>query len=111
MRMHPQFAHDWLVQIDYLRKSLEIPFCHHEKWDGSGYPRGLKGEAIPLASRIFAYADVWDALTSNRPYRPAWPPEKALEYIRQNSGIHFDPSLLELFIEYIQLHSPSSHKA
>ncbi len=104
MRMHPQFAHDWLVQIDYLRKSLEIPFCHHEKWDGSGYPRGLKGEAIPLASRIFAYADVWDALTSDRPYRPAWPPEKALEYIRQNSGIHFDPSLLELFMEYIHPH-------
>ena len=104
MRLHPQFAHDWLVQIDYLRKSLEIPFCHHEKWDGSGYPRGLKGEAIPLASRIFAYADVWDALTSDRPYRPAWPPEKALDYIRQNSGIHFDPSLLEMFVEYIQLH-------
>jgi HD-GYP domain-containing protein (c-di-GMP phosphodiesterase class II) len=102
--MHPQFAHDWLVQIDYLRKSLEIPFCHHEKWDGNGYPRGLKGEAIPLASRIFAYADVWDALTSDRPYRPAWPPEKALEYIRQNSGIHFDPSLLDMFLEYIELH-------
>jgi response regulator RpfG family c-di-GMP phosphodiesterase len=109
MRMHPQFAHDWLVQIDYLRKSLEIPFCHHEKWDGSGYPRGLKGEAIPLASRIFAYADVWDALTSDRPYRPAWPPEKALEYIRQNSGIHFDPSLLEMFVEYIQLHPADQH--
>jgi response regulator RpfG family c-di-GMP phosphodiesterase len=103
MRMHPQFAHDWLVSIDYLRKSLEIPFCHHEKWDGSGYPRALKGDAIPLESRIFAYADVWDALTSDRPYRPAWPPEKALEYIRQNSGIHFDPSLLDVFQEYIEL--------
>ncbi len=111
MRMHPQFAHDWLVQIDYLRKSLEIPFCHHEKWDGSGYPRGLKGEAIPLASRIFAYADVWDALTSDRPYRPAWPPDKALEYIRQNSGIHFDPSLLDMFVEYIQLHPADQHSS
>jgi HD-GYP domain-containing protein (c-di-GMP phosphodiesterase class II) len=103
MRMHPQFAHDWLIPIDYLRKSLEIPFCHHEKWDGSGYPRGLKGEAIPLASRIFAYADVWDALTSDRPYRPAWPAEKALEYIRANSGTHFDPELLDIFLEYIKL--------
>jgi response regulator RpfG family c-di-GMP phosphodiesterase len=104
MRMHPQFARDWLTQIDYLRKALEIPYCHHEKWDGSGYPRGLKGEAIPLASRIFAYADVWDALTSDRPYRPAWPPEQALEYIRQNSGIHFDPSLLDVFLQYIEMH-------
>ncbi len=104
MRMHPQFAYDWLTPIDYLRKALEIPLCHHEKWDGSGYPRGLKGEEIPLASRIFAFADVWDALTSDRPYRPAWPPEKALEYIRQNSGIHFDPSLLEVFLEYIKVH-------
>jgi response regulator RpfG family c-di-GMP phosphodiesterase len=103
MRMHPQFARDWLMPIDYLRKALEIPFCHHEKWDGSGYPRGLKGEEIPIASRIFAFADVWDALTSDRPYRPAWPPEKALEYIRQNTGIHFDPSLLDMFLEYIDL--------
>jgi response regulator RpfG family c-di-GMP phosphodiesterase len=103
MRMHPQFAYDWLAPIDYLHKALEIPFCHHEKWDGSGYPRGLRGEAIPVASRIFAYADVWDALTSDRPYRPAWPPEKALEYIRQNSGIHFDPSLLEVFVQYIDM--------
>ena len=103
MRMHPQFAHDWLAPIDYLRKSLEIPFCHHEKWDGSGYPRGLKGEAIPLPSRLFAYADVWDALTSNRPYRPAWPAEKALEYIRENSGKQFDPDLLEVFLEYINI--------
>jgi response regulator RpfG family c-di-GMP phosphodiesterase len=104
MQMHPQFAFDWLAPIEYLRKALEIPLCHHEKWDGSGYPRGLKGEEIPLASRIFAYADVWDALTSDRPYRPAWPPEKALEYIRQNTGVHFDPSLLDVFLKYIQVH-------
>jgi HD-GYP domain-containing protein (c-di-GMP phosphodiesterase class II) len=103
MRLHPQFAYDWLAPIDYLRKALEIPFCHHEKWDGSGYPRALKGEAIPFTSRIFAYADVWDALTSNRPYRPAWSPEKALDYIRQNVGFHFDPSLLDVFLEYIEL--------
>jgi response regulator RpfG family c-di-GMP phosphodiesterase len=104
MRQHPQFAFDWLMPIEYLRKALEIPYNHHEKWDGSGYPRGLRGEAIPLTSRIFAYADVWDALTSNRPYRPAWPPEQALEYIRQNAGIHFDPNLLDVFEEYIELH-------
>jgi response regulator RpfG family c-di-GMP phosphodiesterase len=104
MRLHPQFAHNWLEPIDYLRKALEIPYCHHEKWDGSGYPRGLKGDEIPFASRIFAYADVWDALTSDRPYRPAWPTEMAMEYIRQNSGKHFDPSLLDVFLDYIQMH-------
>ena len=103
MRLHPQFAFDWLSPIDYLRKAVDIPYCHHERWDGSGYPRGLKGEAIPLVSRLFAYADVWDALTSNRPYRPAWPPEKALDYISENSGTHFDPSLLDMFLEYIEL--------
>jgi response regulator RpfG family c-di-GMP phosphodiesterase len=108
MRKHPQFAYEWLVPIDYLRKALEIPFCHHEKWDGSGYPRKLKGEAIPLASRIFAYADVWDALTSHRPYRPAWPPKQALEYIRQNTGAHFDPSLLDVFLQYIEMR-PADH--
>ena len=101
MRMHPQFAHDWLTPIVYLRKAVEIPYNHHEKWDGSGYPRGLKGESIPLMSRIFALADVWDALTSNRPYRPAWPPEKALQYIRENSGTHFEPALVEVFLKYI----------
>jgi PAS domain S-box-containing protein len=104
MRMHPQFAYDWLTQIAYLRKAIEIPYNHHEKWDGTGYPRGLKGETIPLMSRIFALADVWDALTSDRPYRPAWPPEKALQYIRENSGTHFDPALVDIFIKYITVH-------
>lgn len=101
MRMHPQFAHDWLVPIPYLRKAVEIPYCHHEKWDGSGYPRGIRGEAIPLSSRIFALADVWDALTNQRPYRPAWPAEKVMEYIRENKGIQFDPDIVELFLVYI----------
>ncbi|MGE5375036.1 MAG: HD domain-containing phosphohydrolase [Bacteroidota bacterium] len=104
MRMHPQFAYDWLIQIAYLRKAIEIPYNHHEKWDGTGYPRGLKGETIPLMSRIFALADVWDALTSDRPYRPAWPPEKALQYIRENSGTHFDPALVDIFTKYITVH-------
>ncbi|MGE5462178.1 MAG: HD domain-containing phosphohydrolase [Syntrophothermus sp.] len=104
MRMHPQFAYDWLTPIGYLRKAIEIPYCHHEKWDGSGYPRKLKGDTIPLASRIFALADVWDALTSDRPYRSAWPAEKALEYIRENSGTHFDPALVDVFLRYIEMH-------
>jgi response regulator RpfG family c-di-GMP phosphodiesterase len=106
MRMHPQFAYEWLTPIAYLRRAIEIPYCHHEKWDGSGYPRGLRGKAIPLPSRIFAVADVWDALTSDRPYRKAWTPEKALEYIRENSGTHFDPHVVQFFIN--TLDDPSS---
>lgn len=97
MKKHPQYAHDMINPIEYLRPSLDIPYCHHEKWDGSGYPRGLKGEEIPLTARIFAITDVWDALTSDRPYRPAWDQETALEYIRGQSGKHFDPHIVELF--------------
>jgi response regulator RpfG family c-di-GMP phosphodiesterase len=104
MRMHPQYAYNWLAPIDYLRKAIEIPYCHHEKWDGSGYPRGLAGQAIPPTSRIFAVVDVWDALTSNRPYRPAWSSEKALEYISEKSGSHFDPEVVKVFLEYITRH-------
>jgi PAS domain S-box-containing protein/putative nucleotidyltransferase with HDIG domain len=101
MRQHPRFAYEMLSPIDYLRPALDIPYCHHEKWDGSGYPRGLKGEEIPLAARLFAVVDVYDALTSDRPYRPAWPKEKTLEYIRQQSGSHFDPQVVETFMELI----------
>jgi PAS domain S-box-containing protein len=101
MRQHPQYAYDMLASIAYLRPALDIPYCHHEKWDGTGYPRGLTGEAIPLAARIFAVADVWDALTSNRPYRPAWSNEKAYEYIRAQAGKHFDPQVVELFIQMV----------
>jgi response regulator RpfG family c-di-GMP phosphodiesterase len=90
-----------LNSIDYLRDALEIPYFHHERWDGSGYPQGLKGEQIPLAARIFAVADVWDALTSNRPYRPAWTREQARDYIREQSGMHFDPQVVELFLKVI----------
>jgi HD-GYP domain-containing protein (c-di-GMP phosphodiesterase class II) len=72
MRRHPEFAHEMLLPILYLRPALDIPYCHHERWDGTGYPRGLKGEEIPLTARIFAVVDVWDALTSDRPYRDAW---------------------------------------
>jgi HD-GYP domain-containing protein (c-di-GMP phosphodiesterase class II) len=88
-----------LERINYLKPAIDIPYCHHEKWDGSGYPRGLQGEQIPFSARIFAVADVWDALTSERPYRPAWPKSKALDYIRDNAGIHFDPQVVKLFSE------------
>jgi HD-GYP domain-containing protein (c-di-GMP phosphodiesterase class II) len=101
MRKHPQFAYEMLLPITYLRSALDIPYCHHEKWDGSGYPRGLKGEAIPLVARIFALADVWDAITSDRPYRKAWPKEKALDYLREQSGKHFDPRLVDVFLKEI----------
>jgi HD-GYP domain-containing protein (c-di-GMP phosphodiesterase class II) len=99
MKMHPTFARNMLERIDYLKPAIDIPYCHHEKWDGSGYPRGLQGEQIPLSARIFAIADVWDTLTSDRPYRPAWPKSKALDYIRDNAGIHFDPQVVKLFSE------------
>jgi putative two-component system response regulator len=98
MRLHPQFAYDWLAPIAYLREAIEIPYCHHEKWNGTGYPRGLREEAIPLVSRIFAVADVWDALTSDRPYRRAWSKEDAVNYIRENSGLHFDPHIVQVFL-------------
>jgi HD-GYP domain-containing protein (c-di-GMP phosphodiesterase class II) len=98
MRRHPQFAYDLLAPITYLRPALTIPWCHHEKWDGSGYPRGLKGEEIPLVARIFALADVYDALISNRPYRLAWTHEKALDYIREQSGKQFDPQVVNVFL-------------
>jgi putative two-component system response regulator len=97
MRKHPVSAYEWFSLIEYLRPALDIPYCHHEKWNGSGYPRGLAGEQIPLAARIFAIIDVWDALTSDRPYRQAMPRDKALEIIRAQSGIHFDPKVVELF--------------
>ncbi|MDO8671397.1 MAG: GAF domain-containing protein [Dehalococcoidia bacterium] len=97
MRKHPVFAHEMLAGIEYLQLSLDIPYNHHEKWDGSGYPRGLKGEEIPLVARIFAVVDVYDALTSDRPYRAAWSKDKALEHIREQSGKHFDPKVVEVF--------------
>ena len=99
MRMHPVIAYEILSQIDYLCQALEIPYCHHEKWDGTGYPRGLRGEEIPLAARIFAVVDVWDALSSDRPYRPRWEPEKVMDHIRSQSGTHFDPQVVEKFLE------------
>ena len=102
MRKHPQFAYDMLSPIEYLRPALDIPYSHHEKWDGSGYPRGLKGEEIPMVARLFAIADVWDAVTSDRPYRGAWTEEEAFAYIREQAGQHFDPQVVNLFFEEIE---------
>ena len=98
MRRHPQDAYDMLSPIAFLRPALAIPLCHHEKWDGSGYPQGLRGDEIPLAARLFAIVDVWDALTSDRPYRPAWPAARALDHIRFLSGTHFDPHFVPVFM-------------
>lgn len=102
MRKHPQLAYDMLYPIEYLHPALEIPLNHHEKWDGTGYPRGLKGEEIPIVARLFAVVDVWDALTSDRPYRPAWSQEESLTYIREQSGKHFDPQVVDLFFEVVK---------
>ena len=101
MRQHTTFAYDLLFPIHYLRPALDIPFCHHEKWDGTGYPRGLYGEQIPLAARIFAIVDVYDALTSDRPYRKAWSREETLEHIRSLTGTHFDPKVVENFFRVV----------
>jgi HD-GYP domain-containing protein (c-di-GMP phosphodiesterase class II) len=105
MREHPTHAYHMLLPIEYLRPALDIPYCHHEKWDGSGYPRGLKGEEIPFAARIFAVVDVWDALRSDRPYRAGWPAEKTLNYIRAESGKHFDPQIVDAFLKLLEDHS------
>jgi HD-GYP domain-containing protein (c-di-GMP phosphodiesterase class II) len=101
MKRHPVLAREMLSTVVYLRPAIDIPYCHHEKWDGTGYPRGLKEEQIPLSARIFAVVDVWDALTSDRPYRPAWTKEETLEYIREQSGVHFDPQVVEIFLGMI----------
>lgn len=102
MRRHPQYAYELLSPIEYLRPALDIPYCHHERWDGSGYPRRLKGEEIPLAARIFAVVDVFDALISDRPYRSAWEQKKALEYILERRGKQFDPAVVDVFLRIIQ---------
>ena len=99
MKKYPIFAYEMLAPIHYLRLELTIPYCHHEKWDGSGYPRGLIGTQIPLSARIFTVVDAWDALISNRPHRAAWTKEKAHEYISTISGTHFDPQVVDVFMQ------------
>ena len=102
MRLHPEYAYEMLSPIEFLRPALDIPYCHHEKWDGSGYPRGLQGENIPLVARIFAIVDVWDALRSDRPYRTGWPNEKVEQYIKAHSGTHFDPDITPKFLDLLR---------
>jgi putative nucleotidyltransferase with HDIG domain len=102
MKQHTVYAFEMIHNIPYLQPALDIPYCHHEKWDGTGYPRGLKGEDIPLAARIFALADVYDALISDRPYRAAWSRERTFEYIREQSGKHFDPGLVAQFFNLME---------
>lgn len=99
MKQHPSFAYDLLSSIPYLTDSLEIPFLHHERWNGSGYPKGLKGKDIPLSARIFAIVDVRDALISDRPYRKGWPEENIRQYLKDNKNVLFDPDLVDLFLE------------
>ncbi|MEK7323627.1 MAG: HD domain-containing phosphohydrolase [Chloroflexota bacterium] len=106
MRQHPQFAYNMLFPIAFLRSALDIPYCHHEKWDGTGYPRGLKGETIPLPARIFAVVDIWDALCSNRPYRPAWPRHEVREHISALAGTHFDSRVVEVFLRLLDDFEP-----
>ncbi|MBI5965609.1 MAG: PAS domain S-box protein [Chloroflexi bacterium] len=111
MLQHPSYAYQMLSPISYLKHALDIPYCHHEKWDGSGYPRGLKGEEIPLPARLFAVVDVYDALTSDRPYRKAWPREDAYRYIEEQSGKHFDPQVVKIFLEDKSWWSRDGNKA
>jgi putative nucleotidyltransferase with HDIG domain len=99
MKMHPTFAYEMLAPIHYLRLALDIPYYHHEKWDGTGYPQGLKGVQIPLTARIFSVVDVWDALSSDRPYRLAWTEEEVREHILAGSGTHFDPQVVNVFMQ------------
>jgi putative nucleotidyltransferase with HDIG domain len=101
MRKHPQYAYEMIYPIEYLRPALDIPYCHHERWDGTGYPRGLKGDAIPLAARIFTVVDVWDAMRSHRPYRAALSVDEVCDYLNSASGTHFDPAVVDAFFEML----------
>jgi HD-GYP domain-containing protein (c-di-GMP phosphodiesterase class II) len=101
MKQHPTFAYEMLSGIPYLREALDVPYSHHERWDGTGYPQGLSGENIPLSARIFSIVDVWDALTSKRPYRPAWREQDTKSYIRDQAGKQFDPQIVEAFLRML----------
>ena len=98
MQQHPCLAYEMLSPIEFLKPAVDIPYCYHEKWDGTGYPRHLQEDKIPLSARIFSVVDVWDALTSHRPYRTPLDPAEARQYIREQSGIHFDPRIVDVFL-------------
>lgn len=102
IRKHPDYAYDLLYAVEHLKNCLSIPYSHHEKWDGTGYPQGLKGEEIPLSARLFAVADVWDTLSHNRVYRKAWPQKKVVNHIQEQAGLHFDPDVVNLFTHAYQ---------
>ncbi|SEI38236.1 HD-GYP domain-containing protein [Frateuria terrea] len=99
MRRHPEIGRELMEQVDFLRNATDIPYAHHERWDGTGYPRGLRGEEIPLAARIFSIVDVWDALSFPRVYKPAWPEDEVLAYLRNAAGSQLDPQLVQLFLD------------
>lgn len=101
MRQHPVYAYDLLSPVEFLRPALDIPYCHHERWDGAGYPRGLKGEQIPLSARVFAVVDTWDALSFERPYRSAWPPDRVRKFLEEHAGLNYDPRVVRLFLERV----------
>jgi PAS domain S-box-containing protein len=103
MRRHPIYAYEMLSPIEYLRPALDIPFYHHERWNGSGYPHGLSGSQIPLSARLFAIVDVWDALRSDRPYRKKMPREQVIEYLRESSNVLFDPDLVNIFLQFVEV--------
>ncbi|MBA3072679.1 MAG: HD-GYP domain-containing protein, partial [Anaerolineae bacterium] len=99
MQKHPTYAYEMLSELPYFKDVLDIPYCHHEWWDGTGYPRGLKGEQIPLSARIFAIVDAWDALVSDRPYRKAWNKPNALKHLVDQAGSHFDEEVVKAFAQ------------
>ena len=101
MRRHPTYAYEMLWPVEFLRPALDIPRCHHERWDGAGYPQGLAGRDIPLAARLFAVVDVWDALRSDRPYRRAWPADRVCAHIEALAGTHFDPDVVRVFLNEV----------
>jgi putative nucleotidyltransferase with HDIG domain len=102
MRRHPEHAWEMLRGVDFLRPALDIPYCHHERWDGTGYPRGLRREEIPLAARLFSIVDVWDALRYDRAYRAGWPAERVREHLREGAGTQFDPSVVPVFLRVLE---------
>ncbi len=101
MRTHPKIGHDMLQKVGFLRAASDVPYSHHERWDGAGYPQGLRGEAIPLAARVFSVVDVWDALSHPRVYKPAWPQDVVIAYLRQVAGSQLDPHLVALFLDHL----------
>ena len=103
LRMHPVYSFQMLYPVEILRPAIDIPYCHRERWDGSGYPHGLKGEDIPIAARIFAVVDVWVALNTDRPYRPAWDRSRVAHFLREQAGVKFDPQVVQVFLDEIAL--------